>query len=470
MKSQNCIRSAVILLLTAFAAPATAGDLNPPGGPVLPTMKTLQEVEPRVPIGPLTTPGDATATFVITQPGSYYLTGNLTGENLKTGIRIDAANVSLDLRGFSVIGVLGSQTGIHAIGGIGELSISNGTVRGWIGGISVFSEGVRLSDVFVVNNSIGGISLDNFAIVSRCRSFNNGSTGIRVGIGSVITDTIARNNFLSGFVMEEGTTASNCTASSNGANGFFPGVNCTFNNCTAFGNQEAGFLLADGNTAAGCAARNNGGGFVSSFPSNGGLIQQCSAFENSGSGINVDENWAIRSCVALKNTGGGISAGQHSLVHSSLASQNGTLPTLAHGIEVGNYSRVIDCEANANSGNGIVLLSASALGCTASFNGSSGIHLSGFVCDVRQNTCYSNGKNSAAPDRDGIRVAANDCHIDSNKCSLNSGLGITITGLFNLVTRNNLSGDGLVDIGASNRVGTSVATPVGAGAWDNFNF
>ena len=48
---------------------ASAGDLNPPAGPVAPTMKKLDEIEPRTPISPSSTPGNATATYRITQPG-----------------------------------------------------------------------------------------------------------------------------------------------------------------------------------------------------------------------------------------------------------------------------------------------------------------------------------------------------------------------------------------------------------------
>ena len=64
--------AAIALLLTCNLQPPALlaqGSLTPPGPPAL-TMKTLQQVEPRVPI--------SSAPFTISQPGSYYLTTNLT--------------------------------------------------------------------------------------------------------------------------------------------------------------------------------------------------------------------------------------------------------------------------------------------------------------------------------------------------------------------------------------------------------
>ena len=61
----------------------SAGDLNPPAGPVTPTMKPLDEVEPRTAVNATNTPGDTDSSFRISQSGSYYLTANLTGESGK---------------------------------------------------------------------------------------------------------------------------------------------------------------------------------------------------------------------------------------------------------------------------------------------------------------------------------------------------------------------------------------------------
>jgi len=76
------------LLLGFATAAASAGPLNPPAGPITSTHKTLTEVEPRIPISSTTTPGDATSLYRISQPGSYYLTGNITGQAGKHGIYI----------------------------------------------------------------------------------------------------------------------------------------------------------------------------------------------------------------------------------------------------------------------------------------------------------------------------------------------------------------------------------------------
>src|SRR5262245_13623036 len=118
-------RALALSAILLCAVPSRAGNLEPPGPPA-PTMKTLQQVEPRIPISSLP--------FTISQSGSYYLTGNLTGVSGQIGIRITAPTASLDLAGFTLQGVPGSFDGINLQ--TDDLSspvfdIRNGTITGW---------------------------------------------------------------------------------------------------------------------------------------------------------------------------------------------------------------------------------------------------------------------------------------------------------------------------------------------------
>ena len=98
--------------LVAAAIVSLAGPLSPPAGSVTSTYKTLTETEPRIAINAVNTPGDIDSLFKITQPGSYYLTGDITGVSGKSGIEIGAPGVTIDLMGFDVQGVAGSSNGI----------------------------------------------------------------------------------------------------------------------------------------------------------------------------------------------------------------------------------------------------------------------------------------------------------------------------------------------------------------------
>ena len=109
MSRRATVAAAAVIGLGFFAI---AGDLTPPAGPVAPTMKTLDEVEPRTAINLTNTPGDADSVYRITASGSYYLTGNITDQADKSGIEIATSGVSIDLNGFALIGVPGSGAGM----------------------------------------------------------------------------------------------------------------------------------------------------------------------------------------------------------------------------------------------------------------------------------------------------------------------------------------------------------------------
>ena len=113
-------------LSTCFAQ----GSLTPPGAPA-PTMLTLNQVEPRTPVDATHTGSGGSSEFLITQPGSYYLTTNVVGVSSLHGINISANNVTLDLNGFTVQGSSSAFDAIYIHAGYTNVTVRNGNISGW---------------------------------------------------------------------------------------------------------------------------------------------------------------------------------------------------------------------------------------------------------------------------------------------------------------------------------------------------
>ncbi len=292
-------------------------------------MKTLDQVEARIIVNAANTPGDATSSFVISQPGSYYLTGNLTVSTTKHGISIETDNVTLDLNGFAIISnaASGSGIGVNVPTGRVNLCVRNGTIRGWR------------------SHGVGAINASS-SILERLRAINNTGNGLMISNESAVRD---------------------CVMTGNGGDGLFSGDRV--------------------------------------------LVSGCVADINSGSGLNLRDDVHVTDCLVSRGFGA------------------------TAGILVGTRSTVSRCTANRNAGNGIQTGQETTVAdCVASFNGSHGIVGPG-LCNIVRNNCTSNLAS-------GIVVTGGGGRIDGNNCWNNLSFGFSLGPLANLVIRNSAGGQG----------------------------
>ncbi len=298
-KASRCnplVRSCV--LLAAVVTTATiAGPLTPPAGPVAPTLKTLTEVEPRTAINATNTPGDSDASpslFKISQPGSYYLTGNITGVAGRHGIEIASSGVTLDLNGFDLVGVptMGTFDGVTiTVPNLTNLAVVNGSVRNWgRDGINLgipTSSGSRIERLNVSGNARSGIFTGSRSVVSNCTA-SGGLFGIFVALGSTVVDCSASNTITYGIAAGPGSTISNSAAYDNTGIGIFADSGCVVVNCSSYLNAGTGIFGVNGVSVSNCAAYSNGGAGIST--SSGATILNCTVRLNSLDGIRVSEN------------------------------------------------------------------------------------------------------------------------------------------------------------------------------------
>ncbi|HEY3246649.1 MAG TPA: right-handed parallel beta-helix repeat-containing protein [Phycisphaerae bacterium] len=252
--TQRTLRIAKPVLITATLATVVwlnAGDLNPPPGPVSPTMKPLTQVEPRIAINAMNTPGDADSVYRITQAGSYYLTGHVIGANGKRGIEIAFSGVTIDLMGFGVRGAAGSLEGIATDGGaFDNLTIRNGIVSNWDGdGIALSAGGLGsaslIEGVLATSNGNSGIACNRLGIIRNCATYLNGGAGISGGTGGHIECCTAYLNDGDGILLGTGATINGCSARLNGGSGIVAGSGrATIIGCSASSNGVAGIEVA----------------------------------------------------------------------------------------------------------------------------------------------------------------------------------------------------------------------------------
>ncbi|MBP7825524.1 MAG: right-handed parallel beta-helix repeat-containing protein [Verrucomicrobia bacterium] len=250
--------------LTVSLTPANLfaqGTLTPPGAPA-PTMKTLDQIEARTPVDATHTPGDGFSLFVIRTPGAYYLASNIVGVANQRGIEIRANNVTLDLNGFSLLGVSNAASGILVVNTCTNVTIHNGMISGWGNGyhaIRGLGRNLTLERLSITGNSFGLMGSGG-DVIRDCLVSGNQRDGIEV-FGShslVANNNVTQNNLQAG----PGNASISVIGSNNriegnhvvGAGGGF-GILCNFGSYTnnifiknsVIGNGANNYSITSGN-------------------------------------------------------------------------------------------------------------------------------------------------------------------------------------------------------------------------------
>jgi parallel beta-helix repeat protein len=343
--------AAAVLLSSFILHPASLlgqGSLTPSGAPA-PTMKTLAQIEARTPVDAITTPGNASEQFIITQPGSYYLTGDISGVTGKDGISIQTNDVTLDLNGFAMTGASAPGNGITVSGsGMVNIVIRNGTMRNWSNGVldlNGYCELERLRIYACQYDAGNGIYIGDHCVVKNCSAIYNSGAGIQVGNDCVLTDCLVCSNSVGIFGLE-GCVLNDCHATTNVVS-INVEDNFDISHCTADLNAH-GFSVGNNGRIRGCLACANT--YIGITAQAGVNVSECTADGNGGSGILIEassgDSVVIDNHVAGNGLDGIASFGTGNRIEHNKATSNG-----GHGINSVGGSGADIIVRNTCSGN-----------------------------------------------------------------------------------------------------------------------
>jgi hypothetical protein len=349
------------------------GTLTPPGAPA-PTMKSLDQIEPRTPI--------SSVPYTITNPGSYYLTTNLT-TTVSNAIVIATNGVTLDLSGFTISSTVANAasggTAILLGSGISDITICNGHILGGVtnngsgvyGGngfcFGIWYAGSQPLNVLVSRVSVSGClyygiylyyyeDSGHLTVVESCTVRTAGTVGIEAS-------TVKQSSAIDcGFTAVRGDQVSDCI----GQSGFTSGVAAiTAQNC--YGSSSSYYGI-DATTAQNCYGSSSSSDGVMAY-----TAENCFG-ESFGNGIGLTANTALNCYGVSYGTGSyGIYAGSSAKnCYGSTAGQGYGIFTIVaegcYGYSGQNgfgilCSLATGCYGRSTTAGGIGLKADTAIGC-----------------------------------------------------------------------------------------------------------
>lgn len=371
-----------------------AGDLNPPAAPGS-TMKTLDEVEPRIPIHQSDIP------LIITASGSYYLAENVSlaaGSGRCIEVQID--DVTIDLCGFVMSGAdSNSSYGVY-MNGRSNVEIRNGTIRDFYTGIiesdSTNGKNHRVYGVRVLSCVYSSIYMrycENCRVMDCTIADGGTRTGVSgtvyaicVGAGSTVAGNSIYNYGISTSCRSYGIeTGSNCAVTGNTVHdtgtsstadyavGIWTGYNCTVAGNSVYDNGDSTSSATVYGIHAGIASVVTDNSVYSNGDSAGGTVYGFACDHS----CTVARNTSHENGISASATVYGISVGDGSTVVHNTAYGNGDSST---GSSVRGIYASTGCTVTANTSRN------NGLGATGTVYG---IYLAGYST-VFNNTAYGN--------------------------------------------------------------------------------